>query len=109
MKDAQEAEVIALSLKTLWSDEEKATTAPVNSTTSVNQVWKNKPIHAGQQRVGSQEALEGELCTAFCTMSSILPGKKGLQERKQAWEKLRERLRPGGGEQQGPRDDAYKG
>ena len=35
---------------------------PVNSTTSVNQVWKNKSVRAGQQSGGSQEAWEGELC-----------------------------------------------
>lgn len=68
---------MALSLKTSWSDDKKAITAPVNSTTSVNQGWKNKSIRAVWKSGGSQEAWEGELCTAFCTMNSILPGKKG--------------------------------
>lgn len=85
MEDAQEHKIRGPSLKTPWPDEEKATpltTAPVNPTTPVNEVWKNKSIHAGHQGGGSQETWEGELCAAFYTIGSILPGKKGSRERK---------------------------
>lgn len=80
----------------------------MNSGTPVNQVWKNKFSTNGGGG-GSQETGEGELCSAFCTVSNTLPGKKDRQERKQAWAKLRESLCSGSGEQPGPRYIAHEG